>query len=137
MALIKTREVVDAIMTYLDAGSTTNYLSKGPRDPRSVAKYCVVHPSPGKYSGTVGDHTQDCEVQFQTTSVGTTTEQAFWVHDTVSQRLWRAVLAPASGVTTLPIWAIPGSQQPVLRDDDIEPPMFYVTCRWVCQAIPT
>ena len=137
--MIKTREVVDALMTYLDAGTTTNYLSQGPKQPSGA--YCVVHPSGGKYQdvnqGSLGDHTADNVVSFQATSVGETTEQAIWVHDTISARLWSTALTVAAGVVTLPIWAVPGSQQPILRDDDIEPPLYYVTCRWVAHAIPT
>ena len=134
MALIKAREVVDAIMAHLDAGSTTNYLSQGPKRPSG--KYCVVHPFTPEDDGSLGDPAQNSIVQFQTTSVGETSEQALWVQDTVAARLHLAVLTVATGVTTHPIRAVKGSAQPVLRDDDIEPPMFYATKRWRVHAIP-
>ena len=135
MALITTRSVIDAVMERIAGGPMTVFLSNGGTPP--VCPSVVVHPLAARYTGTVGDHTRDAEVEFQTTCIGSTSEQAVWAHDKIATRLWRTALSVAPGVVTLPLWAIPGTQQPVRRDDALATPVYYLTCSWMAHAIPT
>lgn len=134
MALINSRVVVAAVVTRLQGASTfTTYLSQGPTPP--AAKSCVVHPSPGSPDGVLGDPDRNVEVEFQTTCIGVTGEQALWTHDQVVARLNRVTLT-GTGFATYPVRIITGTQQPVRRDDTLADPLFLVTCRWLAIAQP-
>ena len=134
MALLSTRIIVAAVVTRLGgATNVTTYLSQGPTPP--VGRTCIVHPLPGDPDGVLGDPDRNVTVRFQTTSIGSTSEQAMWTHDTIVARLNREKLT-GTGFVTYPVRIIPGSQQPVRRDDDLATPWFYVTCSWVAIAQP-
>lgn len=134
MALISTRVVVAAVVARLQGASTfTTYLSQGGNPP--TPKSCVVHPSPGSPDGVLGDPDRNVEVEFQTTCIGVTGEQALWTHDQVVARLNRQVLT-GTGFATYPVRVIVGTQQPVRRDDTLADPVFLVTCRWLAIAQP-
>ena len=134
MALLSTRSIVAAVVTRL-TGTTnvTTYLSQGPTPP--VGRTCIVHPLPGDPDGVLGDPDRNVTVRFQTTSIGSTAEQAMWTHDTIVARLNREKLT-GTGFVTYPVRIISGSQQPVRRDDDLATALFYVTCSWVAVAQP-
>jgi len=134
MALLSTRSIVAAVVTRL-TGTTnvTTYLSQGPTPP--VGRTCIVHPLPGDPDGVLGDPDRNVTVRFQTTSIGSTSEQAIWTHDAIVARLNREKLT-GTGFVTYPVRIIPGSQQPVRRDDDLATDLFYVTCSWVAIAQP-
>jgi len=134
MALLSTRSIVAAVVTRL--GGTTNvttYLSQGPTPP--VARACIVHPLPGDPDGVLGDPDRNVTVRFQTTCIGSTSEQAIWTHDAIVARLNREKLT-GTGFVTYPVRIIPGSQQPVRVDHDLATDLFYVTCSWVAIAQP-
>lgn len=134
MALISTRLIAAAVVTLIDGDAAiTAYLSQGPQPP--TGKTVVVHPLAGEPDGVLGDPGKDLLVQFQTTAIGTTAEQALWTHDTAAARLWRATVS-GTGWSTLPIRDVPGSQQPVYRDDTLATPLFTVTCTWLASAQP-
>lgn len=86
--------------------------------------YVVLYSDPGTPEGTLGDRYRDLLVEFQVTCVGSGPEQALDVAGKV-----RAVLLtqqPAiSGRTVQPLWQEP-SGEPVRRDDDVSPPLFYL-----------
>ena len=134
MALLSTRSIVAAVVTRL-TGTTnvTTYLSQGPTPP--VGRTCIVHPLPGDPDGVLGDPDRNVTVRFQTTSIGSTSEQAIWTHDAIVARLNREKLT-GTGFVTYPVRIISGSQQPVRRDDDLATALFYVTCSWVAVAQP-
>lgn len=135
MALLSSRLVAAAVVTRLQGqANVTTYLSQGPTPP--VGKTCIVHPYPGNPDGVLGDPDRNAAVEFQTTCIGATAEQALWCHDTIVARLNRQVLS-GTGFTTYPVRMIDGSQQPVMRDDNLATPLFYVTCSWVATAQPT
>lgn len=135
MALLASRLVVAAVMSRLSGTSNvTAYLSQGPTPP--VGRVCVVHPLPGDPDGVLGDPDRNVWVEFQTTCVGSTSEQAMWTHDAIVARLNRQVLT-GTGFTTYPVRMIQGSQQPVLRDDDLASPLYYTTCSWLAIAQPS
>lgn len=134
MALIDTRLVVAAIVTHLQGETAiTTYLSQGPTPP--AAKTCVVHPSPGFPDGVLGDPDRNVEVEFQTTCIGTTAEQALWTHGKAVARLNR-VSVTGTGFATYPLRIITGTQQPVRRDDTLTTAYYLVTCRWLAIAQP-
>lgn len=134
MALLSSRLVVAAVKARLD-GTTgvACYLSAGPTPP--VGKTCVVYPAPGSPDGVLGDPDRNLEIEFQTTCVGLSAEQALWTHDQVVARVNRQSLT-GTGFATYPIRMIDGTQQPVRRDDTLGPPWFYITCSWVATAQP-
>lgn len=135
MALISTRLVAAAVVALLDGDTyLTAYLSQGPTPP--AGRTVVVHPVAGEPDGVLGDPGRDLLVRFQTTAIGTTAEQALWTHDAVATRLWRQSVS-GTGWATLPIRDIPGSQQPVWRDDTLADPIYTVTCMWLATAQPT
>lgn len=132
---ISARAVATAITSHLDGTSgVTAYLSEGPTPP--TGRTVVIHPDGGRHEGPLGDPDRDLRVEFQTTSIGTSPEQALWTHDQVSARLWRTELILEGTETTLPIHGVDGSEQPVRRDDDLAEPIYYVTQSWVAIAQP-
>jgi hypothetical protein len=135
MALIGTRPVVDAVLSRLSGLTTvTTYLGQGPRPP--AARTCVLYPRPGAPDGVLGDPDRNSRLEFQTTCIGQTAEQALWTHDTVVARLNRQVLT-GTGFSTYPLRMVAGTQQPVRRDDTLADPWYLVTCSWQATAQPT
>jgi len=134
MALISTRAVVAAVVTRIDGASyVAAYDAQGPTPPAAMT--CVVYPYPGDPDGVLGDPDRNVTVRFQTTCIGLTSPQAQLAHDHVVDQLNRQILT-GTGFATYPIRMVPGSQQPVRRDDDLATTLFYVTCSWVAIAQP-
>ena len=134
MALLSSRLIVAAIVARLQGATTfTTYLSVGPTPP--AGKVCIVHPYPSDPDGVLGDPDRNASVEFQTTSIGTTAEQALWTHDQVVARINREILT-GTGFATYPLRIIDGSQQPVRRDDTLASPLYVVTCNWLAVAQP-
>lgn len=132
---VTARVLATTIVAHLDGLSTIDaFLSEGPTPPRG--RVVVVHPDPGRHRGPLGDPDRDLRMEFQTTAIGATPEQALWVHDQVAAELWRTSLTVDGTAATLPIWAVDGSEQPVRRDDDLAEPLFYLTCAWIAHAQP-
>ncbi len=134
MALLGSRVIVAAVVTRIGGASNiTVYNAQGPTPP--VGRACIVYAAPGDPDGVLGDPDRNVTVEFQTTCVGTTAEQALWTHDTVVARLNRESLT-GTGWATYPVRMISGTQQPVRRDDSLATPYFTVTCSWVATAQP-
>lgn len=128
------RVIATAVVAHLDGISGIDaYLTEGPKPPRGGV--VIVHPDGGRRSGSLGDPVSDLSVEFQTTAIGQSAEQALWVHDQIAARLWGSSLSVGDG-TTHPLHAIAGTEQPVRRDDQIAEPIFLVTCSWVAHAQP-
>lgn len=135
MALLATRLVVAAVVSRIDGASyVVAYDAQGPTPPAGMT--CIVYASPGDPDGVLGDPDRNVSVEFQTTCVGTTSAQAQMAHDHVVAQLNRVKLT-GTGFTTYPVRMVPGSQQPVRRDDALAIPYFYITCSWVAVAQPT
>ena len=131
----ETRTHVDAVATLLRQGGLDVYVADPPRVPHDAVPFVVVWPDAGTVTaGSVGDHLSDLFVDFQTTSVGATAEQALWVHDKAARVLWGA-RPEVPGRYTLPIFA-PESPQPVRRDDDLAVPLMFVAARWRLHTTP-
>lgn len=134
MTLLSTRSVAAAVVALLDADTyLSGYLSQGPTPP--AGRTVIVHPLAGEPDGPLGDPGRNLLLRFQTTCIGTTAEQALWTHDTAAGVLWRATVT-GSGWATLPIQDIPGTQQPVWRDDTLADALFTVTCTWLATVQP-
>lgn len=137
MALIPTRTAAAAVVAHLAGELTpvTVRLSVGTSPPATPS--VIVHPVAGTPVGPLGDPDAQLRVAFQTTCVGATAEQALWCHDQAAAALLRATITTGDGdAASLPIWPIPGSQQPVMRDDDLATPLYYVTCGWMAHLQP-
>ena len=133
---ISARLVAVQITSHLDGiTNVAAYLSQGPTPP--VGRTVIVHPDAGQHDGPLGNPDRDLRLEFQTTSIGVTAEQSLWVHDQVAAQLWRQTITIDGSTATLPVHAIPGSEQPVRRDDALASPLFYVTCSWIAHARPT
>ena len=132
MALIMSRVVCLALTNFVDGISGIEaFLSQGPTPPRG--RTVVIHPDPGQREGPLGNPDRDLRVEFQTTSIGETPEQALWTHDQVSGALTRAEIA-LEDATALPVYPVEGSEQPVTRDEFLAEPTFLVTQSWVILA---
>lgn len=126
------RTLATALVAHLDGTSGIDaYLSQGPRPP--AGKTVVLHPGDAIENGPLGDPDRDLRLTFQTTSIGTTPEQALWTHDQIVARLLRAEVLVGGGAVTLPLWRA-DDQAPVLVDDDLAEPLWFVPCRWVAET---
>lgn len=120
-----------AIVTTLAAAPLTTYLGEATRAATGdlpARPYVVVHPSPAFHDGTLGDRFKDATMDFQTTAVGDTAEQAMAAHDKAVTALLGATPA-VSGRVPHPIYK-DETGQPVRRDDSGAQPVFYVIQRW-------
>lgn len=125
-----TQPMVAAVQTALAAVVTT-YVGEATTTATGALParpYVVVHPSPGFHSGTLGDRHKDLTVDFQTTAVGDTPEQAMAAHDKAMLALLGAEPA-VSGRVSHAIW-MDESPQPLRRDDTAAQPLFYTVARW-------
>lgn len=134
MALIMARVVALAVQQWVDGTSgIESFLSQGPTPPQG--RTVVIHPDPGGREGPLGDPDRDLRLQFQTTSIGETPEQALWTHDQVAEKLEQTEIR-VEGMHTLPVYSVEGSQQPIIRDEFLADPIFYVTQSWVILTQP-
>lgn len=93
----------------------------------------VVHGAPGLPSGPLGDRFADLTVTIQLTAVGTGPEQATAYADAARAALLTSTLAVV-GRTVWPAWQV--ADQPVTRDDTIQPPLWIATAQYVIKSNP-
>jgi hypothetical protein len=92
--------------------------------PTGSPPYAVLYVREVTAEGWLGDRYRDLLVEFQTTCVGTGPEQAMDVADKVRTTL--LTMQPAvAGRTVQPLWQEP-TGEPLLRDDDVTPPLYYL-----------
>lgn len=126
MSLARTH--TDAIVALLDTIPRDIPVSVG-EAPAGANCCIVVWPSGGlQIPDAIKTPTHDFEMDFQITCVGTTAEQALWVHDNARAVLDRQT-PTVSGRTCWPIWA-DEQPQPVRRDDAVNPPLYVAISRW-------
>lgn len=126
---------VDAVIAALTAAGLTVYLGGAPPgiSPTATDPYVVLYPEPGRTeTASLGDDRTNFSAVIQLTCVGLTAEQAMSVSDRAI-----AVLSTVLTVTGRTSWkpeALDG--QPVQRDDDISPPVYYAPSRYRLRSIP-
>ncbi len=123
---------IDAVTTALTAAQLTVYLGGA---PQGVAPpYAVLYPSPGApVRASLADDRVNWQSVLQITCVGATAEQTLNYMD----RTRAALDAPlvVAGRTGWRPEALDG--QPVTRDDDVTPPVYYAVARWRLRSTPS
>lgn len=126
---------VDAVQAALQDDGLTVYLGGAPAGvaPTDQSPYIVLYPDPGiPLVASLADDRVNFQGVVQLTCVGLTAEQALNVHDRAA-----AALTPALSVAGRKSWKpehLDG--QPVHRDDDVSPPVFYAISRYRLRSIP-
>lgn len=126
---------VDAVTAALTAAQITWYLGGAPAgiQPTDAAPYVVLYPEPGAATAfSLADERIAFQAVVQLTSVGVTAEQALSVADRA-----RAALTPAPAVAGRVSWKpeqLDG--QPVRRDDQVTPPVWFAVSRYRLRSIP-
>lgn len=129
-----TRDHTDALLGVLAA--TGKDIGDAQTPPDAALPYIVLYPMPGSTrSGPISDPNADAELLYQITCVGATREQAEWMRDAAAAAMNAAALViPNRSVAYL--FPVPGDGE-VLRDDDLDPPLFYAVARWRLATTPT
>lgn len=126
-SLIVTRPFTDAILARLTANLEGVLVGDGEAPVPSDFPYAVLYPllSPEitDDGGTLQDPNAHPILEYQITSVGTTREQAQWTADIMRVALFAEDIV----VADRSLWHINiDVLGQVERDDDLEPPLFYV-----------
>lgn len=93
----------------------------------------VIHGAPGLPSGSLGDRYRDLTLTIQLTAVGVGPEQATAYADTARAALLTASLA-VDGRRVWPAWQL--ADQPVQRDDTVQPSLWTATAQYVIKSEP-
>jgi len=101
--------------------------------PDADTNCVVVHGAPGMPSGSLGDRFADLTVTVQLTAVGTGPEQATAYADAARAALLTSTLA-VTGRVCWPAWQL--ADQPVLRDDTVQPPLWIATAQYSIKSNP-
>jgi hypothetical protein len=127
---------VDAVQAALETiPALTVYLGGVPASSGWVPpdKYCVLYPEPGEaVRESLADQRTDFMTTFQVTCVGGSLERCLWVADKVRQ----ALSGPLS-VEGRSAWRPEDlGGPPVQRDDDTNPPSWFVPVQYRLKSIP-
>jgi hypothetical protein len=95
--------------------------------------YTVLWPDLGNPSGSLGDRHADLLLEFQVTAVGQTAVQALWMQS-AARGVLLGQLPVVTGRQVWPLWQV--GSQPVLRDDDETPAVFYATAQYQMKTSP-
>ena len=125
---------VDAVTAALTAQPNPLTVSLGAAPPGVLPPYCVLYPDPGQsVPASLGDPVGYFTGTLQVTCVGETAEQALSVSDRVRARLsMPLIVAGRSGWRPEEL-----ASQPVRRDDDVTPPLFYATAQFRLRSTPS
>ena len=125
---------VDAVQEALETAGLTVYLGGTPTAAgwSPPDKFCVLYPEPGEaLRESLADQRTDFVTTFQVTCVGGSVERALWVADRVRQ----ALNSPLS-VAGRSAWRPEDlGGPPVQRDDDTNPPSFFVPVQYRLKSI--
>jgi hypothetical protein len=126
---------VDAVQAALEGVGLVVYLGGTPTSSGWVPpdKYAVLYPEPGEaVRESLADVRSDFMATFQVTCVGGSMERALWVADKVRQ----ALVGPLS-VAGRSAWRPEDlGGPPVQRDDDTNPPSWFVPVQYRIKSIP-
>jgi hypothetical protein len=126
---------VDAVQAALTGAGLTVYLGGTPAATSWTPpdKYAVLYPEPGEaVRESLADQRTDFLAVFQVTCVGGSMERALWVADKVRQALSGPLVV--GGRTVWRPEDLGGP--PVQRDDDTNPPSFFVPVQYRIKSIP-
>lgn len=126
----------DAVTTALVDAGLTVYLGGAPAgvSPTAGDPFVVLYPEPGRATAaSLADDRTAFSAVVQLTCVGLTAEQVLSVADRAAAAL--SVVLPVTGRTSWKPESLDG--QPVQRDDDVVPPVFYATSRYRLRSIPS
>jgi hypothetical protein len=117
----------DAVRAALAGAGLSVGLGGAPDPVPSSKRYAVLYFAPGQsMPESLADARTDWDGVFQVTCVGPTEEQCLWVVDKVRG----ALFAPLT-VEGRTVWRPEElGGPPVLRDDDVSPPLFYVPVQY-------
>lgn len=128
-------QMSEAVVDLLEAAGLSVSLGEAPASLNPP--HVVVWPSSGFEMHTdLGHPIGDLVLGFQLTGIGTTAQQAQWAIDKARVAVNRVTLDPIASYSFWPIYAEQTSQ-PVRRDDQVVPPMYVATSRWVVRSTPT
>jgi hypothetical protein len=123
--------MMNAVLATLNGVANVRaYLGEAPSNP--TYPLVVVFPAPGRTQGVLSDRLRDLVVDFQTTTVGTTAEQAIDLNDAIHSAL-DGVAPTVAGRVSYPIYQ-ESQPQPVRRDDTLLDPRFYAVTLWRFQT---
>lgn len=137
MAVHSARLLTAAIETALDdAGLLVEVGTKpagggwqGAPGASQFTPYTVIYPTPGGSSGgSITAPFDDVMPDYTISSFGSTAAQAQWGDDLVRATLTSADAVTVSGRSVM--LAIPDVDGGVLRDDDVQPPVWHSPTRW-------
>jgi uncharacterized protein DUF3168 len=124
LSLPLVREHTDAVIAALDAAG----LEVGDAvAPNANPPYVVVYRVFDRRDGTLTRPDDDATITYQVTCVGTSRKQAEWLADEVGQALEAGLIVSGRKIPRIAPEAGSGT---VMRDDDVTPPLFYVTPRY-------
>lgn len=125
-----TRALTDDIIAALEAGG----LTVGDADGQELdPPYGVVFPIGGLLDGSLANPDEDGESVVQVSAVGVSRRQAEWVRDEA-----RAVMLAEPAVTGRNVQRVSvDNDVGVRRDDDVEPPQFFIPERYRILHTPT
>ncbi|MGA4864103.1 hypothetical protein ACPB9J_15800 [Streptomyces lavendulocolor] len=117
----------DAVKAALEAQSLPVGLGGAPEPAPASRMYAVLYFTPGRsVTESLADQRTDYDGVFQVTCVGPDEERCLWVADKVR----RALHGPVT-VGGRKAWRpVELGGPPVLRDDDVSPPLFYVPIQY-------
>jgi len=124
---------MDAVQDALETAGLTVYLGGTPGGNWAPPdKFCVLHPDPGQaVRSSLADDRTGLDALMQVTCVGSDVVRALWVAGKVRQAL--AVPLVVEGRSCWPAEDLGGP--PVQRDDDVNPPVFFVPVQYrICST---
>lgn len=134
MTVPQTLPHVDAVRDRLESAQLAVHLGVAPVG--AGPPYVSLHPDPGSptSSSLAGEHDQ-ADVVVAVVCVGASAEQALWVGDTVATSL----LGTEITVTGRAGWRpeLDAAGPPVRRDDDVTPPLFYLSPQYRIRSSAT
>lgn len=123
------RDHTAAVVATLDAAGITAGNGSG---AGLSGKYAVVYTDLGTLDGPIGDRFADLAQTIFVHSIGVGPDQAQWVADKSRTALLAGVDVPGRA----PLYLVHTSSQPVQRDDDVKPPVFYAVDVYTLSTTP-
>lgn len=122
------RDLTDQVISELESAGLTVGRAEAPASVPANTGYVIVYPiTGGSFDGDIYDPHGEARADYQLTSVGTSAEQCEWVADKARETMIDASLTLTDRAV---IWIDATFLGGVLRDDDVQPPLFYSPDRY-------